>query len=105
MVWRKWRLLRPDQMTALVLPFPWGHWAGLGCFIFADAPTLLGQPFTLTAAPCRLWHHCRADRDPPFVFGRFHALSRYCIYNLPVARIQARMMDPDTLTVLPRMRG
>ncbi|SNS14163.1 cytochrome c oxidase accessory protein CcoG [Tropicimonas sediminicola] len=70
---------------------------GAWVFYFTDAPTLLGDLFTLNA-------HAAAYTSiailtfTTLVFGGFMR-EQVCIYMCPWPRIQAAMMDPDTITV------
>ena len=73
---------------------------GAWVFYFADAPTLLGQLFTFSAAPIA-YASVAVLTATTFVFGGFMR-EQVCIYMCPWPRIQAAMMDEDTLTVAYR---
>ncbi|WP_428924924.1 cytochrome c oxidase accessory protein CcoG [Marinibacterium sp. SX1] len=73
---------------------------GAWVFYFADAPTLAGQLATFTAPPVA-WSTILILTFCTFVFGGFMR-EQVCIYMCPWPRIQAAMMDPDTLTVAYR---
>jgi len=87
--------------------FKWGVWlviavatGGAWVFYFADAPTLLVGLFTLTAHPAA-YITIAILTATTFVFGGFMR-EQICIYACPWPRIQAAMMDPDTITVAYR---
>ena len=69
-------------------------------FYFADAPTLLVDLFTLNAHPIA-YTTVAILTATTFFFGGF-AREQICIYACPWPRIQAAMMDEDTLTVAYR---
>ncbi|MEL6583960.1 MAG: cytochrome c oxidase accessory protein CcoG [Pseudomonadota bacterium] len=103
----KWRL-RLTKWTAWLLigAATGGAWV----FYFADAPTLFVDLFTGQAA-FMAYGWVGALTLTTFVLGGF-TREQVCIYMCPWPRIQAAMMDPDTLTVAyrdwrgePRMRG
>ncbi|NNU78962.1 cytochrome c oxidase accessory protein CcoG [Halovulum dunhuangense] len=73
---------------------------GAWVFYFADAPTLLRQLFTLDA-PVVAYASVALLTATTFVFGGF-LREQVCIYMCPWPRIQAAMMDEDTLTVAYR---
>ncbi|MEM8789311.1 MAG: cytochrome c oxidase accessory protein CcoG [Pseudomonadota bacterium] len=73
---------------------------GAWVFYFADAPTLLRDLFTLQAAPVA-YSTVAILTATTFVFGGFMR-EQVCIYMCPWPRIQAAMMDDDTLTVAYR---
>ena len=73
---------------------------GAWVFYFADAPTLLRDLVTLNAHPAA-WITIAALTATTFVFGGFMR-EQICIYACPWPRIQAAMMDEDTLTVAYR---
>ncbi|MEM8536651.1 MAG: cytochrome c oxidase accessory protein CcoG [Pseudomonadota bacterium] len=83
---------------------------GAWVFYFADAPTLASDLATLSAAPIA-YITIGILTATTFVFGGFMR-EQVCIYMCPWPRIQAAMMDDDTLTVAyrgwrgePRARG
>ena len=73
---------------------------GAWVFYFADAPTLLRDLVTLQAHPAA-WLTIAALTATTFVFGGFMR-EQICIYACPWPRIQAAMMDEDTITVAYR---
>jgi cytochrome c oxidase accessory protein FixG len=73
---------------------------GAWVFYFADAPTLLVDLFTGQAAAVA-YITVAILTATTFVFGGF-AREQICIYACPWPRIQAAMMDEDTLTVAYR---
>ncbi|MFG6080805.1 cytochrome c oxidase accessory protein CcoG [Paracoccus litorisediminis] len=73
---------------------------GAWIFYFTDAPTLLGNLFTGQAHPVA-YITMGVMTATTFVFGGF-AREQICIYACPWPRIQAAMMDEDTLTVAYR---
>ena len=70
---------------------------GAWVFYFTDAPTLLRGLFTLTASPVA-YMTIAILTATTFFFGGF-AREQICIYACPWPRIQAAMMDEDTLTI------
>lgn len=70
---------------------------GAWVFYFADAPTLLRDLVTLNAHPVAYTTMLILTLTT-FFFGGF-AREQICIYACPWPRIQAAMMDEDTLTV------
>jgi len=85
----------------------WTLWAliavatgGAWVFYFADAPTLLKNLVTLHAAPVA-YGTIFVLAATTFTFGGFMR-EQICIYMCPWPRIQAAMMDEDTLTVAYR---
>ncbi|MFZ3581839.1 cytochrome c oxidase accessory protein CcoG [Loktanella sp. DJP18] len=85
----------------------WTTWAlialatgGAWVFYFTDAPTLLGHLIHGTAHPAA-YVTIAILTATTFVFGGFMR-EQVCIYMCPWPRIQAAMMDPDTLTVAYR---
>jgi len=85
----------------------WTVWALIGLatggawvFYFADAPTLASQLATFSAPPVA-WITIAALTATTFIFGGFMR-EQVCIYMCPWPRIQAAMMDNDTLTVAYR---
>ncbi|MEM6340163.1 MAG: cytochrome c oxidase accessory protein CcoG [Pseudomonadota bacterium] len=85
----------------------WSVWLLIGLatggawvFYFADAPTLLRDLVTLNAHPTA-YTTMAILTATTFVFGGF-AREQICNYACPWPRIQAAMMDEDTLTVAYR---
>ena len=70
---------------------------GAWVFYFADAPTLLRDLVTLNAHPVA-YTTMAILTGTTFIFGGF-AREQICIYACPWPRIQAAMMDEDTITV------
>ena len=70
---------------------------GAWVFYFADAPTLAYDLVTLNAHPVA-YTTMLVLTATTFLFGGF-AREQICIYACPWPRIQAAMMDEDTLTV------
>jgi cytochrome c oxidase accessory protein FixG len=84
--------------------FKWWVWFFIGLatggawiFYFADAPTLFHQLITFTAHPVA-YVAMLILTFTTFFFGGF-AREQICIYACPWPRIQAAMMDEDTLTI------
>jgi len=82
----------------------WGLWlmiavatGGAWVFYFTDAPTLLKDLVTLSAAPVA-YGTILVLTLTTFVFGGFMR-EQICIYMCPWPRIQAAMMDEDTITI------
>ena len=73
---------------------------GAWVFYFTDAPTLLLDLVTLQAHPIA-WITILILTFTTFFFGGF-AREQICIYACPWPRIQAAMMDEDTLTIAYR---
>ncbi|WP_241427622.1 cytochrome c oxidase accessory protein CcoG [Fertoeibacter niger] len=73
---------------------------GAWVFYFADAPTLLRGLVTGEAHPVA-WAFIAGLTATTFVFGGFMR-EQICIYACPWPRIQAAMMDEDTITVAYR---
>ena len=73
---------------------------GAWVFYFADAPTLAVSLATLSAPPIA-WATIGVLTATTFVFGGFMR-EQVCNYMCPWPRIQAAMMDPETLTVAYR---
>jgi cytochrome c oxidase accessory protein FixG len=69
-------------------------------FYFTDAPTLLRDLFAGTASPVAYITIAVATATT-FAFGGF-AREQICIYACPWPRIQAAMMDEDTITIAYR---
>jgi len=85
----------------------WGVWllialatGGAWVFYFADAPTLAVDLLTLNAHPVA-YMTIAVLTGTTFLFGGF-AREQICIYMCPWPRIQAAMMDEDTITVAYR---
>lgn len=85
----------------------WTVWLAIGfatggawIFYFTDAPTLLRDLFALQAHPVA-WITMLILTATTFIFGGF-AREQICIYACPWPRIQAAMMDEDTLTIAYR---
>ena len=73
---------------------------GAWVFYFADAPTLATNLVTFTA-PAIAWITIAVLTATTFVFGGFMR-EQVCNYMCPWPRIQAAMIDPETLTVAYR---
>jgi cytochrome c oxidase accessory protein FixG len=73
---------------------------GAWVFYFTDAPTLLRDLFAGTASPVAYITIAVATATT-FAFGGF-AREQICIYACPWPRIQAAMMDEDTITIAYR---
>ena len=73
---------------------------GAWVFYFADAPTLLWNLVTLSAHPVA-YTTIFVLTMTTFIFGGF-AREQICIYACPWPRIQAAMMDEETITVAYR---
>ena len=104
---RKARLRVTKWVSWLVIGLATG---GAWVFYFADAPTLLVDVVTGTAHPVA-YTTILILTATTFLFGGFFR-EQVCIYACPWPRIQAAMMDEDTLTVAyrewrgePRGRG
>ena len=85
----------------------WSAWfliglatGGAWIFYFTDAPTLLRDLLALNAHPVA-WITMLILTLTTFVFGGF-AREQICIYACPWPRIQAAMMDEETITVAYR---
>ncbi len=94
MDFRKFRLRVVKWITWLLIAVATG---GAWVFYFADAPTLLVDLFTLNAHPVA-YTTVAILTGTTFLFGGF-AREQICIYACPWPRIQAAMMDEDTLVV------
>ncbi|WP_415639328.1 cytochrome c oxidase accessory protein CcoG, partial [Paracoccus nototheniae] len=94
---RKLRLRLTKWSTWLLIALATG---GAWVFYFTDAPTLLRGLVTLQAPPVA-WITIALLTATTFVFGGFMR-EQICIYACPWPRIQAAMMDEDTLTVAYR---
>ncbi|MBE3637515.1 cytochrome c oxidase accessory protein CcoG [Mangrovicoccus algicola] len=99
---RKW-----DARKARLRVTKWAAWlaialatGGAWVFYFADAPTLLRDLATFEA-PLVAYSTVAILTATTFVFGGFMR-EQVCIYMCPWPRIQAAMMDEDTITVAYR---
>ncbi|WP_439140959.1 cytochrome c oxidase accessory protein CcoG [Planktotalea sp.] len=93
----KWRLRLTKWVVWLLIAVATG---GAWVFYFADAPTLLANLFTFSAHPAA-YLTIAILTATTFVFGGFMR-EQVCIYMCPWPRIQAAMMDPETITVAYR---
>jgi len=91
---RKWRLRLTKWAVWLLISVATG---GAWVFYFADAPTLLRDMLTMDAAFVA-YASVGILTATTFLFGGFMR-EQVCIYMCPWPRIQAAMMDEDTLTV------
>jgi cytochrome c oxidase accessory protein FixG len=94
MDFRKARLRMTKWIVWLFIGLATG---GAWVFYFADAPTLFVDLFTLNAHPIA-YGTVAVLTLTTFFFGGF-AREQICIYACPWPRIQAAMMDEDTLVV------
>ncbi|WP_050929067.1 cytochrome c oxidase accessory protein CcoG [Aestuariivita boseongensis] len=94
MDFRKFRLMTSKWIVWLLIALATG---GAWVFYFADAPTLLRDLVTLNAHPIA-YTTVAILTATTFFFGGF-AREQICIYACPWPRIQAAMMDEDTITV------
>ncbi len=94
---QKWRLRLTKWTVWLLIAVATG---GAWVFYFADAPTLALDLFSLSAHPAA-YITIAILTATTFVFGGF-LREQVCIYMCPWPRIQAAMMDPDTITVAYR---
>ncbi len=94
---RKIRLRVTKWAIWLVIAIATG---GAWVFYFADAPTLALELVTFDAAPVAYFSIAILTATT-FIFGGFMR-EQVCIYMCPWPRIQAAMMDDDTLTVAYR---
>ncbi|MEY8829218.1 cytochrome c oxidase accessory protein CcoG [Sedimentitalea sp. XS_ASV28] len=94
MDFRKFRLRVTKWIAWLLIGLATG---GAWVFYFADAPTLLRDLVTLNAHPVA-YTTMAILTATTFFFGGF-AREQICIYACPWPRIQAAMMDEDTLVV------
>jgi cytochrome c oxidase accessory protein FixG len=94
MDFRKARLRVTKWTIWLLIAFATG---GAWIIYFADAPTLIHDFFTLQAHPIA-YTTAAILTATTFFFGGF-AREQICIYACPWPRIQAAMMDEETLTV------
>jgi cytochrome c oxidase accessory protein FixG len=87
-----------DESTrlALIALATGGAWV----FYFTDAPTLAARSGDRAGASGRLYDHRHPDRHD-LALRRLRA-EQICIYMCPWPRIQAAMMDEDTITVAYR---
>ena len=91
---RKLRLRLTKWITWILIAAATG---GAWVFYFADAPTLLRDLFTLNAHPAA-YTTIAILTATTFFFGGI-AREQVCIYACPWPRIQAAMIDEDTLIV------
>lgn len=94
---RKWRLRLTKWLVWIVIGLATG---GAWVFYFTDAPRLFVDLFTLSAHPIA-YVTVAVLGVFTVLFGGF-AREQVCIYMCPWPRIQAAMMDEDTLTVAYR---
>lgn len=103
------RLLRQDWNAEKIRKrvTKWTLWLLIGLatggawvFYFTDAPTLLRELFAGTASPIA-YMTIAVMTATTFGFGGF-AREQICIYACPWPRIQAAMMDEDTITIAYR---
>ncbi|MDO6590074.1 cytochrome c oxidase accessory protein CcoG [Loktanella sp. D2R18] len=94
---KKWRLRITKWVVWFAISVATG---GAWVFYFADAPTLAAGLLTLQA-PYIAWATIGVLALTTFVFGGFMR-EQVCNYMCPWPRIQAAMMDPETLTVAYR---
>ena len=94
MDFRKFRLRMTKWITWMLIGLATG---GAWVFYFADAPTLLHDLVTLNAHPIAYGTMALLTATT-FFFGGI-AREQICIYACPWPRIQAAMMDEDTLVV------
>ncbi len=91
---RKFRLTVTKWISWLLIAVATG---GAWVFYFADAPTLMVDLLTFSAHPIA-YTTIGILTATTFFFGGF-AREQICIYACPWPRIQAAMMDEDTITV------
>lgn len=94
---QKWRLRLTKWTVWLLIGMATG---GAWVFYFTDAPTLTRDLIHFTAHPVA-YGTIAVLTATTFVFGGFMR-EQVCNYMCPWPRIQAAMMDPDTLTVAYR---
>ena len=94
---RKVRLRVSKWIVWLLIALATG---GAWVFYFADAPTLAHQLATF-GAPGVAYGTIFVLTATTFIFGGFMR-EQVCIYMCPWPRVQAAMMDPDTITVAYR---
>ena len=93
----KWRLRLSKWAVWLMISVATG---GAWVFYFTDAPTLLRDLLGFDAHPAA-YITIAILTATTFIFGGF-LREQVCIYMCPWPRIQAAMMDPDTITVAYR---
>ncbi len=91
---RKWRLRLTKWFLWVLIGLATG---GAWVFYFADAPTLARDLVTLNAHP--IAYTTMAFLTTTTVLMGGFAREQVCIYMCPWPRIQAAMMDEDTLTI------
>ncbi|RHZ91178.1 cytochrome c oxidase accessory protein CcoG [Cereibacter sphaeroides] len=91
-----WKRLLKWICWAVISLLTGGGWV----FYFADAPALLHDLVTLTAHPVA-WMTILVLTGTTFIFAGFMR-EQICIYACPWPRIQAALMDEDTITVAYR---
>ncbi|MCG6901842.1 MAG: cytochrome c oxidase accessory protein CcoG [Rhodobacter sp.] len=94
---RKWRLRMTKWIVWLLIAMATG---GAWVFYFTDAPSLARDLVSFSAHPVA-YGTIAVLTATTFVFGGFMR-EQVCIYMCPWPRIQAAMMDDDTLTVAYR---
>ncbi|WP_172300370.1 cytochrome c oxidase accessory protein CcoG [Pseudoruegeria sp. HB172150] len=94
---RKWRLRISKWIVWLLIGLATG---GAWVFYFTDAPTLAVDLVTLNAHPVA-YTTMAILTFTTVLFGGF-AREQVCIYMCPWPRIQAAMMDEDTITIAYR---
>jgi len=94
---RKWRLRLTKWAVWLAIAVATG---GAWVFYFTDAPTLVRDLGNFAAHPVA-YGTIAVLTATTFLFGGF-AREQICTYACPWPRIQAAMMDPDTITVAYR---
>ena len=94
---RKWRLGISKWVVWFLIALATG---GAWVFYFTDAPALARDLVTFSAHPVA-YTTIAILTATTFVFGGFMR-EQVCIYMCPWPRIQAAMMDPDTITVAYR---
>ncbi|MGB0927944.1 MAG: cytochrome c oxidase accessory protein CcoG [Pikeienuella sp.] len=94
---RKWRLRITKWLVWLLIAVMTG---GAWVFYFTDAPAL-ARDLAVLEAPFVAYATIAVLTATTFVFGGFMR-EQVCIYMCPWPRIQAAMMDPDTITVAYR---
>jgi cytochrome c oxidase accessory protein FixG len=94
---RKWRLRLTKWFVWVLISIATG---GAWVFYFTDAPDLARDLMNFTAHPFA-YGTIAVLTATTFLFGGI-AREQVCIYMCPWPRIQAAMMDPDTLTVAYR---